>query len=146
VYYIWNNVTDAHDFVVSRAIVELNDWRVVRLVRADAMEQHVGNLFIWMKPTDGRVKCNIEAFFSSNNNIVGISFFICWDGLSAYVFAKYDQFSPIYDHRLNLGRVELVVVFSILIRLNLERSLHIVEDFSHLLMLILVFFFCFWIG
>jgi hypothetical protein len=59
------------------------------------------------------------------------------------VLAKYDQFSPIYDHRLNLGRVELVVVFSILIRLNLERSLHIVEDFSHLLMLILVFFFLF---
>jgi ribonuclease HI len=76
------------------------------------------------------------------------------------VLAKYDQFSSIYDvcvgealsllsalkwvHRLNLGRVELeldsklVAVFSILTRLNLERSLHIVEDFSHIWMLTLV--------
>ncbi|PNX54918.1 cytochrome p450 [Trifolium pratense] len=58
---IWNNVADAQNFVVSRDIAMLNDWRVVHMVSVDAMEQHVGNDCIWKKPTNGRVKCNIDA-------------------------------------------------------------------------------------
>ncbi|MCI53903.1 cytochrome P450, partial [Trifolium medium] len=48
----------------------------------------------WKKPNNGRVKCNIDASFSSNLNRVGIGICIC-DEYGVYVMAKYDQYSPI---------------------------------------------------
>jgi hypothetical protein len=58
--------------------------------------QHAIDGQIWNKPASGRVKCNIDASFSSSLNRVCIS--ICIrneDG--AYVLGKYVLFSPISD-------------------------------------------------
>jgi hypothetical protein len=69
---------------------------VLDSARIGVQMQHAIDGRIWNKPTSGRVKCNIDASFSSSLNRVCIN--ICIrneDG--AYVFGKYVLFSPISD-------------------------------------------------
>ncbi|CAJ2660552.1 unnamed protein product [Trifolium pratense] len=87
---IWNNVTDAQNFVFSRANITLHDWRVVHTARTGVKNQQVRHESRWKKPSSGRMKCNIDASFSSLNNRVGIGVCIR-DEFGAYVLAKYEQ-------------------------------------------------------
>jgi hypothetical protein len=75
----------------------------------------------WKKPARRRVKCNIDASFSSLHNRVDIGICIR-DEFGAYVLGKYEQFTLLYDvkigealsllsalnwvHELNLGHVD----------------------------------------
>jgi ribonuclease HI len=118
---IWNNVIDAQNFVFSRAAALINDWCAVQQARPGTTGQPTTTEIKWNKPANGRVKCNIDASFSSHNNRVGIGVCIR-DEKGAYVSAKLDQFSPICDvrvgealgflsalswvHELNLGPVD----------------------------------------
>ncbi|XP_045822393.1 uncharacterized protein LOC123915300 [Trifolium pratense] len=118
---IWNNVTDAQNFVFSRANITLHDWRVVHTARTGVKNLQVRHESRWKKPSSGRMKCNIDASFSSLNNRVGIGVCIR-DEFGAYVLAKYEQFTPLCDvrfgealgllsalnwvHELNLGPVD----------------------------------------
>jgi ribonuclease HI len=118
---IWNNVIDAQNFVFSRAAPLINDWCAVQQARPGTPGQPTTTEIKLNKPANGRVKCNIDASFSSHNNRVGIGVCIR-DEKGAYVSAKLDQFSPICDvrvgealgflsalswvHELNLGPVD----------------------------------------
>lgn len=50
----------------------------------------------WQKPARGRYKCNIDAFFSSSLNRVGLGMCIQNDA-GEYVLARIDWFSPLCD-------------------------------------------------
>ncbi|GAU50345.1 hypothetical protein TSUD_409300 [Trifolium subterraneum] len=101
--------------------ITLYDWRAVNTVRTGVKSQQVRYESRWKKPSSGRMKCNIDASFSSLNNRVGIGVCIR-DEFGAYVLAKYEQFTPLCDvrigeafgllsalnwvHELNLGPVD----------------------------------------
>ena len=119
---MWNKVTDANAFVLSRAKDSLHEWKLARnLQQTDFVprQQH-GNIY-WTKPNAGRYKCNIDASFSKHLNKVGLGMCIR-DEHGAFVLAKTDWFSPICEvhigealglistlewvHELNLGLVD----------------------------------------
>jgi ribonuclease HI len=119
---VWNNVTDAQNFVFTRAHNMLLDRRAVQATKAGVVaDQHTEQVHKWNKPLSGRVKCNIDASFSSVYNRIGIGICIR-DEFGAYVLAKYEQFTPLCDvkigealgllsalkwvHELNLGPVD----------------------------------------
>ncbi|PNX64632.1 cytochrome p450, partial [Trifolium pratense] len=67
--------------------------------RPGVMRQRMTTEIKWKKSANERVKCNIDASFSSLNNRVGIGVCIR-DEKDAFVVAKLDQFSPICDVRV----------------------------------------------
>ncbi|MCH92589.1 cytochrome P450, partial [Trifolium medium] len=97
---VWNDVTDTQSVVFSRVVTTLNDWRAVQVMRTETREIHGNMEHKWKKHNNGRVKCNIDASFSSNLNRVGIGVCI-HDEYGVYVMAKYDQYSPICDVRIS---------------------------------------------
>jgi ribonuclease HI len=118
---IWNNVTDAQNFVFTRANNMLQDWRVVHAARHSPSVQPRVQEHKWTKPARGRIKCNVDASFPSLHNRVGIGICIR-DESGAYVLGKYEQFTLLCDvkigealgllsalnwvHELNLGPVD----------------------------------------
>lgn len=70
---IWNDVADAHMFVLERARTMLQDWRAEKSYRQrpSRMPNIIDNSK-WKKPAEGRYKCNIDASFSRHLNKVGI--------------------------------------------------------------------------
>jgi hypothetical protein len=91
---IWNNVTNAQNFVFSRAINMLQDWKVVRVVAAKPnSDQRASTRNSWCKPVTGKVKCNIDASFPPNSNRVGIGICIR-DDQGAFILAKTEWFTP----------------------------------------------------
>jgi ribonuclease HI len=119
---IWNNIIDAQNFVFSRAVSMLQDWRAVRgAATTSGTTSQAEVQQMWRKPMAGRVKCNIDASFPNNSDRVGIGICIR-DEHGAFILAKTEWFSPRVDvhigeaigllsaltwvHQLNLGPVE----------------------------------------
>ncbi|KAK2362141.1 hypothetical protein QL285_087230 [Trifolium repens] len=119
---IWNNVTDAQNFVFSRAINMLQDWKAVRVVAAKPNSvQQASARNLWCRPVAGKVKCNIDASFPLGSNRVGIGICIR-DDQGVFILAKTEWFTPKCEvhlgealgflsalnwvHELNLGPVE----------------------------------------
>jgi hypothetical protein len=96
---VWNDVTGAQNSIFSRVVTTLNDWCVVQSMKDGMSEGQRRMEHRWKKPTNGRVKCNIDASFSPNLNRVDIGICIR-DEFGVYVLAKYDKFSPICDVRI----------------------------------------------
>jgi ribonuclease HI len=91
---IWNNVTDAQNFVFSRAVNMLQEWKAVRDIASEpdsATKTTVARA--WCKPMTGRVKCNIDASFPTNSNKVGIGMCIR-DEHGAFILAKTEWYTP----------------------------------------------------
>ncbi|GAU37566.1 hypothetical protein TSUD_153990 [Trifolium subterraneum] len=85
---IWNNVTDAQNFVLSRAVNMLQEWKAVCIVASNPDSKTQEPLARkWRKPMAGRVKCNIDASFPANSDIVGIGICIR-DEQGAFILAK----------------------------------------------------------
>ncbi|KAK2439121.1 hypothetical protein QL285_023824 [Trifolium repens] len=79
----------------------LLDWRVVQATKAGVVaDQHTEQVRRWNKPLCGRVKCNIDVSFSSVYNRVGIDICIR-DEFGACVLAKYEQFTPLCDVKID---------------------------------------------
>jgi hypothetical protein len=62
---VWNEVIDAQVYVVERAKVMPHDWQDARRICNTSCGQprQKGNVK-WIKPAEGRFKCNIDASFS----------------------------------------------------------------------------------
>jgi hypothetical protein len=61
---IWKEVIDAQTFVFDRAKVLLEDWKSAKLVQETSPNRQQQDRSVkWVKPSAGRFKCNIDAFF-----------------------------------------------------------------------------------
>jgi hypothetical protein len=73
----------------------LHDWQVARIIRhSPTITQMPVGSPKWVKPREGRLKSNIDAFFSKGTNKVGIGMCIR-DETCAFVIAKTKWFEPI---------------------------------------------------
>jgi ribonuclease HI len=119
---IWNGVTDPQAFVFDRAKSMLEDWKIARAIRENSPNHNQPDRNVkWVKPRAGHFKCNIDASFSQNSNMVGIGMCIR-DEHGAFVLARTECFSPMCEvhvgealgllsalewvHLLNLGHVD----------------------------------------
>jgi ribonuclease HI len=144
---IWNNIIDAQNFVFTCAATVLSDWQSPHRVRTGELIQPIEIVHRWKKPINGRVKCNIDASFSSTLNKVGIGMCIRND-YGEFILAKYDQFDPICDvrsgetlglllalkwvHELNLGPVDFELDSKIVMD-NFHSKKHDVSEFGEII-------------
>lgn len=63
---------------------------------ADATNNTLSQIEAWLKLSEGRYKCNVDAAFSESTDILGIGICIK-DANGAFVLARADWFSPIID-------------------------------------------------
>jgi hypothetical protein len=120
---VWRNKDTPQHIVISRAMNFLIDWKNIKTVQTStSVDMQVEETVIkWKKPSSGRIKCNIDAAFPSNNNRVG--FGICIrDETGAFIRAKTEWVEPRCEvhvgealglllalwwvHELNLGPVD----------------------------------------
>ncbi|WJX93691.1 hypothetical protein P8452_75185 [Trifolium repens] len=91
---IWNNVIDAQNFVFSRAVNMLQEWKAVRDIASKPDSATKATVVrAWCKPMTGRVKCNIDASFPTNSNKVGIGMCIR-DEHGVFILAKTECYTP----------------------------------------------------
>ncbi|WJX13206.1 hypothetical protein P8452_03622 [Trifolium repens] len=91
---IWNNVIDAQNFVFSRAVNMLQEWKAVRDIASKPVSATKATVVrAWCKPMTGRVKCNIDASFPTNSNKVGIGMCIR-DEHGVFILAKTEWYTP----------------------------------------------------
>ena len=68
---VWNEVIDAPVYVVERAKVMLHDWQDARRIcNTSCAHLRQEGTVKWIKPAEGRFKCNIDASFSQLSNRV----------------------------------------------------------------------------
>jgi len=94
---MWNVVIDAQVYVVEREKVMLNDWQDAHRIcdTSRAQPRQEGNVK-WIKPAEGRFKCNIDASFSQLSNRVGI--WVCIrDDRGTFVLAKTEWFTLVCE-------------------------------------------------
>ncbi|XP_058776277.1 uncharacterized protein LOC131650592 [Vicia villosa] len=92
---VWNQVEDSSTIICQRALQLLTGWR-------EAQQLHPNNGIInppstnirWLKPSRGRLKCNIDASFFHNK--VGIGACIR-DDTGQFIVARTEWFSPCTD-------------------------------------------------
>jgi len=77
----------------------------------------------WVKPSPGRYKCNVDAFFCDTSNRVGIGMCIR-DAEGAFVLARIEWFSPVVD-------VDIGEAIGLLKAMEWARDLHLLNiDFE----------------
>ncbi|CAJ2637029.1 unnamed protein product [Trifolium pratense] len=70
---VWDNITDSDQNVVARARHLITSWRDAQQIRSlTNTVQTDPQQMIWVKPSHGRYKCNVDASFSLAHNKVGI--------------------------------------------------------------------------
>jgi hypothetical protein len=70
---IWRNHNEPVRVVMDRANNMLSDWSAAQIKRSrQHQQQQTGNAARWMKPSQDRYKCNVDASFSSRLKRVGI--------------------------------------------------------------------------
>ena len=102
---VWEDVTEVAAVVVDRARVLITDWQIAnsstlerRIATAAAPSTHRSfnsaaaavpavDQSVWQKPASGRLKCNVDAAFSTNFRRTGIGVCI-HDEEGAFVLAK----------------------------------------------------------
>ena len=94
---------EAQVVVLERAKVPLEDWRAAKSYQQQpSRAQNIDDTSKWTKPAIGQFKCNIDASFAKHLNKVGIGMCIR-DDTSAFVLAKTEWFSPIYEVHIREG-------------------------------------------
>jgi hypothetical protein len=111
---VWEDVTGVVAVVVDRAHVLITDWQIAnnstperRTAAATAPSMHQSHNLavdaipavhqsVWQKPAPGRLKCNVDAAFSTNFHRMGIGVCIR-DVEGAFVLAKMISFPCIYQ-------------------------------------------------
>jgi hypothetical protein len=94
---VWRNERTPRTAVCERGLSLITGWRNARETR----ERHISpqqtpqNLG-WTKPSEGCLKCNVDASFSRTQNKVGIEICIR-DDQGHFVLAKTAWYSPILD-------------------------------------------------
>jgi hypothetical protein len=106
---VWENVSESAAVVVDRARVLISEWQIAnsKVSEGDAADiagatthlsfsssaanVHAAGQLVWQKPGSGRLKCNVDAAFSSNFNRTGIGVCIR-DEEGAFVLAKMINF------------------------------------------------------
>jgi len=125
---IWNDVTDAQNFVLERASSLLYEWNATRNARlknndvnGNGEHSQSARVIKWSKRNRGRMKCNIDASFPNNENKIGIGICIR-DDEGVFVIARTECLIPKCDvhigealglltafqwvHELQLGPIE----------------------------------------
>ncbi|CAJ2647435.1 unnamed protein product [Trifolium pratense] len=94
---VWDNITDSDQTVVERARHLITSWRDAQQIRSlTNTVQTVPQKMIWVKPSHGRYKCNVDASFSLTHNKVGIGMCIR-DDHGRFVAARTQWVEPILD-------------------------------------------------
>jgi ribonuclease HI len=94
---IWRNHNEPVRVVMDRANNMLSDWSAAQIKHSrQHQQQQTGSAARWMKPSQGRYKCNVDASFSSRLNRVGIGMCIR-DDQGRFVIAKTVWKSPIMN-------------------------------------------------
>jgi len=143
---VWNEVIDAQVYVVERAKTMLHDWQDAHRFHntSCAQPRQEGNVK-WIKPTERRFKCNIDASFSQLSNRVGIGVCIM-DDTGTFVLAETEWFTPVCEvhvgealgllsalewvHQLHLGPIDfelnakkVLIVFHLQVRIVIPQFL-----------------------
>jgi ribonuclease HI len=121
---IWNDISDTCQTICDRATTFLASWMNAQEVKAAATANTARpQIETWLKPSEGRYKCNVDAAFSENMDRVGIG--ICIRDMNgAFVLARTDCFSPIID-------VDTGEALGLLQAMEWVRDLHLVNmDFE----------------
>jgi len=96
---LWQQQNESNAQVVQRATNLLDEWRTTSHSHAQSntVQAHlIRQDEKWKKPTSGMYKCNIDAYFSTSLNRVGLGTCLR-DDAGDFVLIKTDWFAPLCD-------------------------------------------------
>jgi len=121
---VWKNIVETNQHIGDRAVAFLNSWKNAQetIIRSLPVNSH-SDISRWSKPSVGRFKCNVDAYFFVSLNKVGFGACIR-DAEGNYVIGRTDCLTPLLD-------VEMGEAIGLLYAMHWVKDLNLVNmDFE----------------